>query len=153
MATSFPISKHEKLAVILAGASLFIGLILAWCFTPVWLNRAGSLVIVIGVLLATSRLTDISQANVENLISDNFDKGMAEAIRNIEETHGHILGNDQREALRKGVYASITNGFSGLFEDWRRRVKRYEVSLVVAGTLINGFGDWLFCLARTCASA
>lgn len=150
---TFPISKHEKLAVLLAGASLSTGLVLALCFAPIWLNRAGSVVIVIGVLLATSRLADISEANVAKLINDNFDKGIADAIQNVEETHSHILENDQREALRKGVYASITKGFAGLFEDWRRRVKRYEVSLLVAGTLVNGFGDWVFCLARTCASA
>ena len=124
---------------------------MAISFAPIWLNRAGSVVIVIGVLLATSRLADISEANVAKFTSDNFDKGMAGAIRNVEETHTHILDNDQREALRKGVYAVINEGFAGLFEDWRRRVKRYEVSLVVAGTIINGFGDWVFCLARTCA--
>lgn len=130
MAAAFQISKHEKLAVLLAGASLSAGFVLAWWSAPIWLNRAGSVVIVIGVLLAASRLADISEANVEKLISDNFDKGMAGVILNIEKTHNHILDNDQREALRKGVYTSITEGFAGLFEDWRRRVKRYEASLV-----------------------
>lgn len=153
MPIAFPFSKHEKLAVLFASASLFAGLVLAWCFAPIWLNRAGSIVIVIGVLLATSRLADISEENVAKLFIENFDKGITGAIKIIEEAHSHILGNDQREALRKGVYASMTKGFAGLFENWRRRVKRYEVSLVVAGTLVNGFGDWVFCLARTCASA
>lgn len=141
---AFPISKHEKAAVVLCTASLAAGLILACLFEPAWMNRAGSVVIVIGVLLATSRLADITESKVQKLIGDNFEKGMGDAIRSIEEAHGHSLDNEQRAALHKGVYDSMTKGFAELFENWRRRVKRYEVSLVVAGTLVNGFGDWAF---------
>jgi NADPH-dependent 7-cyano-7-deazaguanine reductase QueF-like protein len=146
-----PISRHEKLAVLFVFLSLSAGLFLALCFTPIWLNRAGSVVIVIGVLLATSRLADIAEANVAKLFSDNFEKEIINTIKKIEETHSHTLDSSTREALRKGVHIAMANGFKNHFECWRHRVKRYEVAFVVAGTLVNGFGDWVFCLALGCS--
>lgn len=147
---SFPVSRHEKTAVACALACLVFGVFMSVHFEPTWLNRSGSLVIVVSVLLAASRLTEITEAKLQKLIGDNFEKGMDSAIEVIEKTHGHSLDKYQRGALKEGVYTSMTRAFSELFEAWRRRVKIYEVSLVVAGTLVNGFGDWLFCLAVTC---
>lgn len=153
MSTSFPISNHEKWAVSLASVILLAGVAIAWFYGPSWINRAGSLVIVIGVLLAISRLADLSEAKVSALMTEHFEDGMQRAIQDIEATHGHVLTPAQREALGQGVRISMSRGFSAMFEDWRIRVKRFEVSIVIVGTLVNGFGDWLFCLCVTCKAA
>ncbi|OHC68514.1 MAG: hypothetical protein A3H93_04830 [Rhodocyclales bacterium RIFCSPLOWO2_02_FULL_63_24] len=153
MSTSFPISNHEKWAVSLATVILLAGVAIAWFHGPSWINRSGSLVIVVGVLLAISRLADLTETNVSELMNAHFENGMQRAVQDIEATHGHVLTPAQREALGQGVRSSMSRGFSAMFEDWRIRVKRFEVSLVIVGTLVNGFGDWLFCLAVTCKAA
>jgi len=150
MSTSFPISNHEKWAVSLATVILIAGVAIAWFYGPSWINRSGSLVIVVGVLLAISRLADLTETKVSALMNEQFENGMQHAIQEIEATHGHTLTPAQREALGQSVRISMSRGFSAMFEDWRKRVKRFEVSLVVVGTLVNGFGDWLFCLGVTC---
>ena len=153
MSTSFPISTHEKWAVSLATVILLAGVAIAWFHGLSWINRSGSLVIVVGVLLAISRLTDLTESKVSTLMDENFENGMQRAIQDIESTHGHKLTPAQREALCQGVRISMSRGFSAMFEDWRIRVKRFEVSLVIVGTIVNGFGDWLFCLGVTCKAA
>lgn len=153
MTTAFPMSTHEKWAVFLAAVILLAGLAIARFHGSTWINRSGSLVIVVGVLLAMSRLADLAETKVSALIDEHFKNGMQHAIQEIESTHGHVLTHEQREALGRGVRVSMSRGFSAMFENWRIRVKRFEVSLVIVGTLVNGFGDWLFCLLCTCKGA
>jgi hypothetical protein len=153
MTTAFPISNHEKWAVSLAAVILLAGVAIAWFHGPNWINRSGSLVIVVGVLLAISRLADLTETKVSALMNENFENGMQRAVQEIEATHGHVLTPAQREALGQGVRISMSRGFSAIFEDWRIRVKRFEVSLVIVGTIVNGFGDWLFCLGVACKAA
>lgn len=153
MSSSFPISSHEKFAISLTTMILLTGVVVAWFFGPSWINRSGSLVIVVGVLLAISRLADLTEAKVSALMDEHFENGMQRAIQDIEATHNHVLTPAQREALGHGVRFSMSRGFSAMFEEWRIRVKRFEVSLVILGTLVNGFGDWIFCLCVSCKAA
>lgn len=117
MTTAFPISTHEKWAVSLTTMILLAGVAIAWFHGPSWINRSGSLVIVVGVLLAISRLADLTEVKVSTLMSEHFENGMQRAIQEIESSHSHVLSHAQREALGQSVRISMSRGFSAMFED------------------------------------
>jgi len=145
------IGKHlpEIIAFLITAVVLIVGSYLALCFNAVWLNRSGSLVIIIGVMLAASRYHEWLHKEAMDYVETNFEKIIQTytpslAIKNDAEN----LTNDEssfRVDLLKGVGEEI----KARYEPDKRRLKIWEVYLVIGGTFLNGFGDYIVSLLKS----
>jgi hypothetical protein len=119
------------------------GLYLGLACDKDWLGRAGSLVIIIGVLLAASRKMDLLHAKVL-LFIENYRRKNSSLVRDEMKL---ILGRDPTDhevsSVENAIYASAKKELEELIEERRRVFKLHEVALVIAGTFVNGFGPWL----------
>jgi len=102
------IGKHlpEIFALISAIVFLVVGLYLAFNFSPVWLNRAGALIIITGVLLAASRFHEW----VAQKVIDSFEKSPEEfsriALDVREENAGAPLSDEERTEFLSSIKKS-----------------------------------------------
>jgi hypothetical protein len=142
---------QEPTAYLVASATLAAGLYLALKCNQDWLARAGSLIIVYGVLLAASRKYDIVQAKMLKLMRDHR-KSHPDFIRSALERKLGRRPTDA-EAHHEGAdfYDEVERDIDEVIQERRRIFKLHEVILVVGGTLINGFGPWLFAFIRSAA--
>jgi len=108
---------------------------------PAWLSRAGSIVIVCGVLLAASRKIELLQAKVAGFIANHSATEFDAILAEHKNPDGSSISKSQGEKLRKEIYAEAQSEIASLIEERRRVFKLHEVAIVIAGTLINGFGE------------
>jgi hypothetical protein len=133
---------QEVTAYAVAGISLVGGTILASKFGADWLGRAGSLVIVCGILLASSRKFERLQIKVESFLGD------APAREHETVRAGMITGGipapteEHVSSIAKAIIAEAKDELEKLMDQRKRAFKWHEVGLVTAGTVINGFGPW-----------
>jgi hypothetical protein len=123
------------------------GFYLAWTVNPAWLNRAGAAIIIIGVLAATSRLQDWIEQKAHRYIAENLESTAAQVITELESQHGEF-SVELKQTIRSKAGERLINHLATTFESDKRRMKSWEVTLVVLGTFLNGFGDWLVTIAK-----
>jgi hypothetical protein len=128
-----------------AAAALIIygGIYLALTVKEIWLNRAGALVIIIGVILAASRVNEVLAAKVSTFVEGNFDRVFDETLATLEKEHKEPLSADRRDELKAQIQREMLGEIGSLIEERKRLFKLYEIALVVVGTFLNGLGDWL----------
>lgn len=119
---------------------------------PAWLSRAGSVVIVCGVLLAASRKIELLQAKVSEFIANHSTAEFDTLLAEHKNPDGSPISKERGEALRKEIYAEAQNEVASLIDERRRVFKLHEVAIVIAGTLINGFGEWCIKVIQTYAT-
>ena len=108
-----------------------------------WLGRAGSLVIIYGVLLAASRKVDLLHSKVL-LFVDNYKKQNSSLVRDeMKLLFGRDPTDQEVSSVESAIYASARSDIQALIEERRRIFKLHEVALVVFGTFVNGFGSWI----------
>lgn len=119
---------------------------------PAWLSRAGSVVVVCGVLLAASRKIELLQAKTDEFIAKHstteFDAILAENVN----PDGSPITKEQGERLRNKIYAEAQSEIASLIDERRRVFKLHEVAIVIVGTLLNGFGEWIMKVIQTYAT-
>lgn len=149
------VGKHipEILALLASGIVLVVGGVLAWQTNPVWLNRAGSIIIIIGVLLAASRFHEWMVQNVSESIQKNPELFFQEALAVSKKQKGAPLTDDERTSVLANIKAYIdkeglTNYMNSLIEPDKKRLKLWEIYLVVGGTFLNGFGDYIISILK-----
>ena len=144
------IGKHlpEICALIASAVMLAVGSYLAWNYNPAWLNRAGTLIIIIGVLLAASRFHDWVQQKMAGFIEANYETISQDALAALEKRANEPLSEEKRASFRSTVKERILNDLGSLFEPDKRRLKLWEIYLVVCGTFLNGFGDYIISLLK-----
>ena len=126
------------------------GFYLAWHGSPFWIDRAGSLLTVIGVLLAASRLHDWLQQKSVTFVDDNFNivfEGVSAIMAKAQGKYPSVPLRDERQSKLK---QEIHEHMASIFEAGRVRSSYYEIYFVVIGTLFNGFGDYGVCLFKLC---
>lgn len=134
---------HEPAAYCTVVLVTVFGVCASLRYEPAWLGRAGSLVIVIGVLLAASRkvetlhervlkFVDGHRKNNPHLVRDEFRK-----LKMAEPTDTEV------RALEDVIYQSAKDDIAVLINERRWIFKLHEVAIVIAGTLLNGFGEWI----------
>ena len=133
---------QEPAAYTASIGALFAGLVLGYSYDPVWLGRAGSVIIVCGVLLAASRKIDILHDKSKELIAEHRKKMFPEILSEFTDADGSPISPEQAKKHEQRIYDETTNDVGALIEERRHVFKLHEVSIVVAGTLINGFGEW-----------
>jgi hypothetical protein len=136
------IGKHLPEIGALAKSLYFIviGTYLAWYYDPVWLNRAGALVIIIGILLAKSRYPDWSQRRVMQLLDTNFEDIYNNAIFVSKECSNTLSDKDHAQ-LRIAFKNKLKEQSNAIYEITKSRLKNWEINTVIGGTILNGFGD------------
>lgn len=143
------IGRHAPEFFAMLGAAvvvLWCGL-LAWFVDPQWLNRGGALVIIVGVLLAASRFHEWVQRKLAAFLETNYDRIADDALRTVEKEM-RPLSDDERDIVKAKMKNKISKESSDIFEADKKRLKAWEVWLVVSGTFLNGFGDALIRLLR-----
>ena len=139
-------------ALLSSFAALAGGLYLAWNSSPIWLNRAGSLMVIIGVVLAASRFHQWLEYWTSTFFERNYDSLFGDVAAEIGKQQGDPLAPELRHALRSRVKRGIQKQLMAKFEGDRTRFRLYELYLIIGGTFLNGFGDYLVCLFKTCSS-
>jgi hypothetical protein len=155
------IGKHLPEIMALIGSSVVfaVGIYFAFTYNPVSLNRAGALIIIIGVLLAASRFHEWVAQNVIDSIKKNPEKFSLSMLSIHEKIIGAPLSGEKREEFlsdaKKRIKEGVTNQqwfeahVSSLVEPHRARLKRWEIYLVIGGTFLNGFGDYIVSLLKS----
>ena len=131
-------------AVVFAG-----GCYLAWSGSPFWINRAGSLIVIIGIVAAVSRFPEWLERKVHSSIDYN-ELSKDVAAKFAREVLGQPLSRQQRDEVDSITKSYAPKHLASVVEATKRRLKVYEIYLVVGGTFINGFGDYVVCLLKNC---
>ena len=133
----------ERISVGLSFAFLAGGFWAGIAKDPVWLNRCGSLIIVIGVGVAAFKLKDILQQQIEGFREKHEPQQLKQLEDAWEKFWGGPLDDSFKERLLQGVRSKTEEVFGAYIQRRVERVRNVEVSLLILGTLVNGFGDWL----------
>ncbi|GAB2843223.1 hypothetical protein GCM10027277_08260 [Pseudoduganella ginsengisoli] len=131
----------EVWAASAAVVALLWGCYAAWTKQPIWLNRMGAIIIIIGVLLAASRFHEWVRSKVSDFIDQDFEVIAKSALCALERETGP-LSDEKRGRIIAEVRAETLADLDQIFEEDKKRIKNLEVILVVFGTLLNGLGDY-----------
>jgi hypothetical protein len=150
------VGKHipEILALLVSGIVLVVGGVLAWENNPAWLNRAGSIIIIVGVLLAVSRFHEWMVQKVSETIEKNPELFFQNALAIVERKKGAPLSDEERTTVLAGISEEYKNKdgleiyMNSLIEPEKKRLKLWEIYLVVCGTFLNGFGDYIISILK-----
>jgi hypothetical protein len=150
------VGKHipEILALLASGIALVVGGVLAWQSNPAWLNRTGSIIIIIGVLLAASRFHEWMVQKVAESIEKNPELFFQKALAVIEKQKGAPIADEERTNVLANIKEQypdkeeFTNYMTTLIEPDKKRLKLWEIYLVVGGTFLNGFGDYIISILK-----
>jgi len=137
----------EILALVVAAVVAQVGLYLAWTYEPVWLNRAGALIIITGVVLAASRFHVKVHGRALATIEANYNLLIDEMAKKFESPDGPQNSED-RERLRVMMMPAIRSAFAQSLESNAQRIRMWEIWLVIIGTFLNGFGDYIISIAK-----
>jgi ABC-type nickel/cobalt efflux system permease component RcnA len=136
-------------ALVLSTLVLAGGAYLAWTKDKVWLNRAGSLIIIIGVAVAATRFHEWLQSKANDFIEENYNSIFNDTAESIEKEGGITLSEQDRDRLHSKLKTHVQQHLAAVVEQDKRRVSLYEIYLVIAGTFINGFGDYAIAMIKT----
>lgn len=145
------VGRHAPVVIALsfAGLVMVAGVWLAWEHSPVWLNRAGALIIIAGVLLGASRFYEWVQQKVADFVQANYDVMANDALTVIEAERTKPLEEAERVRIRAAVKDELNKDFGEVFAEDKSRLKKWELYLIVVGTFLNGFGDYLVSIIKT----
>jgi len=107
------------------------------------MGRAGSIVICIGVLLAASRKVDKQEAAVAKHQIE-YQNAMRPIIAStLRDAKGAEPPWSEVYMAQVEIASTVPDNMTPLFKKRRRLLRLHEVSLVIGGTLVNGFGPWI----------
>lgn len=132
----------ERISVGLSVALLVLGIWGGYTGDPTWLNRCGSLIIVTVVAVASFKLGDILHQRIKDFVEKNEAAQLEQLYDAYEKFWGGPLHKQFKDKLTTAVKEKIEQTFSDYINRRVDRVKKVEISLLIIGTLINGFGDW-----------
>jgi hypothetical protein len=126
---SKPEWKALVLSIIAAGAGLFLAFALhdGMCF-----SRAGAIICVIAVFFAYQKIPDRLAKKVADFLAEHLSREKISAV---------VADRTITEEQAKQVEAETRNEVSVVVDETIKRLLRLEVSLLVVGTIIWGFGD------------
>ncbi|OIQ91940.1 hypothetical protein GALL_261440 [mine drainage metagenome] len=141
------IGKHfpEFCALTAFAVILSSGSYLSWNYDPVWLNRAGTLIEIIGVLLAASRFHEWIRQKASNEEEQIFQT----ALTRIEAKAGEAISEEERSKLRATFNELLYDQLNAVCEPHKRRIKLWEIYLVICGAFLSGFGDYIVALLKS----
>lgn len=139
----------ERIIVLLCAVFAICGFVLGWLYDPAWLNRAGSLMIVIGVIAASVRLQEVLSSQIERFRELNDEQQLLKLYQEHEKFFGSPLDAEYKKGLEALVNKGLSTMFAAYVERRVQRLKKFELNVLILGTLINGFGDVLVKFAQS----
>lgn len=138
----------ERISVGLSVTFLVAGVWAGISKEPAWLNRFGSLIIVIGVGVAAFKLKDILRQQIEGFRKKHEPQQLKQLEDAWEKFWGGPLDASFKERLLQDVRSKTEETFDAYIQRRVERVRNVEISLLILGTLVNGFGDWLISMIK-----
>ncbi|MFG0540172.1 hypothetical protein ACF8EA_08195 [Pseudomonas sp. YQ_5] len=132
----------------LSATVLGVGVWAGFTKEAVWLNRCGSLIIVVGVAVAAFKLKDILQQQIEDFRKKHEPEQLKQLEDAWEKFWGGPLDASFKERLLQGVRNKTEEVFRTYIQRRVERVRNVEISLLILGTMVNGFGDWVVGLIK-----
>ncbi|MBU1425526.1 MAG: hypothetical protein KKH12_03040 [Gammaproteobacteria bacterium] len=144
------IGRHAPVVIALVFSSfvLIAGAWLAWQCNPAWLNRAGALIIIAGVLLGASRFYEWVQQKIADFVQANYDSIANDALTVIEAERTKPFDEADHLRIRTSIKEELHKDFGEIFAEDKTRLKKWEIYLIVIGTFLNGFGDYLVSILK-----
>lgn len=144
---------HDLIAAVVSTIFvLVVGTYLAYYYQPVWLNRAGSVIIIIGVLLAVNRIHEIFENRFIKLFDKDGDKVFSDVVEKLERKFDKTLTPEQRVELKDLTRPELVSLLHSTMAERKHIFRYFEVWLIIAGTFLNGFGDYLVCFLKSCST-
>ncbi|AGH85803.1 hypothetical protein L665_04585 [Ralstonia solanacearum SD54] len=100
------------------------------------------------MLLAASRFHEWIKGVANKFVDRNIDGASAFVLDYIKIERGKDISGDTFNDLRSYVKSELKETIDSLIEDDKKRFNLYELYLVIFGTFLNGFGDYLISLAK-----
>jgi hypothetical protein len=140
----------DVLALYVASIVFAAGCFLAWNGSPIWLNRAGAIIVIIGVVELSRWLPEWLMRKVQSSL--DYDEAIKYvAARFARENLGEPLSREQRDELESIVRSHVPEHFAKAISTAKRRMKSYELYLFIGGgTFLHGWGDYVVCLLKHC---
>ena len=142
----------EWLAVGSAIALFVAGFAMGYFGESAWLNRFGSLIIVVGIIITAIKVSDILTQQIAQFLAQNHQKKLDDVIDANRSFFGGRLPPGYKEKLEEDINKKVFETFATYKQKRVDRVKRVEVGVLVFGTLTNGFGDYLLGLFKVAAA-
>lgn len=143
MGRFYRLSWHEPLAYFVSVLSLIIGAWLAGKGIGDAIASAGAVVVVCGVLLASSRKIDELHAKTINFINSRRASERLSIKEMMTSSKGTEPSDEEVDEILETVLKDGAAIIGELINERRRVFKIHELILVIAGTLVNGFGPFI----------
>lgn len=142
----------EWLAVGSATILFVTGFSLGYFGESVWLNRFGSLIIVVGIVITAIKVSDILTQQISQFMAQDHQKKLDDVIDVNRSFFGGKPPPGYLVDLEKDLTSKVLDVFAMYKQKRVDRVKRVEVGVLVFGTLTNGFGDCFLSLFKVAAA-
>lgn len=133
----------EWWAIGIATTLFLLGVVIGYLGESAWLNRFGSIIIVVGVLSATIKISDIITVKIDSFLAENYPKIFNEIVETNRSFFDGEMPSGYQENLEQAVAKEVRRRFQEFKKSQLDRAKWVEIGVVVFGTLVNGFGDYL----------
>lgn len=143
--------KPEIYALTLFFLCLIIGLWLGFNSEPIWLNRSGAIIVIIGVYLAANNFSEWVQTEALRDLEKELPNIIQEEIVEFEKD-GRLVTDEQRKSIEVGIKSKIHKNLKTHSGKIKKRIKKLEIKLIVFGTFLNGFGDYFIGLLKNYTS-
>src|ERR1700691_4923731 len=144
------VGRHapEVWGLAISALVLVICIPLAWNQQPTWLNRGGAMITIVGVLLAYVDFSKWIRSRADMFWTNNADVIARNALANATGKAG-AMSAKQLETLITEAKTEVFGELDQTLAIERRLVRHLEVILVILGTFLNGFGDYIICALKS----
>jgi len=130
--------KYEIYAILLSICTAITGFLVAVLWQEAhWFARSGAVVTVIGIIFASLKLSDRVAKAIE-LANSKIQEHRADFLQNLI-NRGMDQANAEKLFLK--FEAEIRGEVATSVQEFNRRFLKVEISVLIAGTLLWGFGD------------
>lgn len=134
---------QEPFAYLVSSASLAMGVWFAGKGISDAMASAGAMAVVCGVLLASSRKIDVLHTKTINFINSRRESERLSIKKMLTSPKGIAPSDKEVDEILESVLKDSAAIIGELIDERRRVFKIHELILVIAGTLVNGFGPFI----------
>lgn len=133
----------ERVVFWISGGIFFIGFVAGYFYEPAWLNRCGSLIVAFAILVAGFKIGEILREKVEDFKVRNLPMILANMRQEVRDFFDGDLPEGFEGKHREAFERALNRAFDDKVREQVDRLRKVELNLLLFGTIINGFGDWL----------